>query len=74
LPQACADDAELQAAYRLFGNGRVSMDSLLAPHIARTVERISACNEAVVIHDTSEFEFGGKERREGLGLSHPLDL
>jgi hypothetical protein len=67
LPQAVADDAELQGAYGLIGNKRVTADKLLAPHIARTVERVGLCDEVVVAHDTSEFEYGGKSQRQGLG-------
>jgi hypothetical protein len=48
LPRAVADDAELQGAYGLIGNKRVTADKLLAPHVARTVERVGLCDEVVV--------------------------
>jgi hypothetical protein len=67
LPQATADNAELIGAYRFCSNKRVNCSALMAPHITHTLERIEAAGEVVIIHDTSEFEFGGRSKREGLG-------
>lgn len=67
LPQATADNAELIGAYRLLSSKRVEYRALLAPHVNRTIGRIESAGEAVIIHDTSEFEFGGRSRRKGLG-------
>jgi len=61
------DDAELEAAYRFFGNAKVNPDAILSPHFRQTVRRASAHRDVLVIHDTTQFEFGGSTKREGLG-------
>ena len=61
------DDAELEAAYRFFGNARVTPEAILAPHVRQTVRRAADADRVVVIHDTTQFEFGGQSKRPGLG-------
>src|SRR5437870_3862067 len=61
------DDAALEAAYRFFGNASVTPDAILAPHFRQTTRRAVARREVLVIHDTTQFEFGGDTKREGLG-------
>lgn len=61
------DDAELEAAYRFFGNGKVTPEAILSPHFRQTAQRASARDDVLVIHDTTEFEFGGDAKRKGLG-------
>jgi hypothetical protein len=61
------DDAELEAAYRFFGNGGVTPDAILAPHVRQTVRRATGLPRIVVVHDTTAFEFGGQTKRRGLG-------
>jgi hypothetical protein len=61
------DDAELEGAYRFFGNPRVTPDAILSPHFRQTAHRASTHRDVVVIHDTTQFEFGGDSQREGLG-------
>jgi hypothetical protein len=61
------DDAELEGAYRFFGNENVTPDAILAPHFRQTARRASAHAEVLVVHDTTQFEFGGDKKREGLG-------
>jgi hypothetical protein len=59
--------AEREALYRLLNNARVTMDSLLAPHIAHTVTRMSERAERpIVAVDKTFFVFGGEADREGL--------
>jgi hypothetical protein len=66
------DDAELEAAYRFFGNDSVSPQAILAPHFRQTARRASEHGRVLVIHDTTQFEFPGNSKREGLGrLIHP---
>jgi len=65
LPQALGDDAKLEAAYRFFGNDRVTPEGILAPHYGETIQRVRARRACVVAHDTTEFHFKGE--REGLG-------
>ena len=61
------DDAELEAAYRFFGNERVSPDGILAPHIRQSARRAAGREHVLVVHDTTEFEFPGQAKRPGLG-------
>ena len=61
------DDAELEAAYRFFGNAKVTPEAILAPHFRQTVRRAATHRDVLVVHDTTEFEFGGDAKREGLG-------
>lgn len=61
------DDAELEAAYRFFGNSEVTPDAILAPHFRQSARRAADCPRIVVPHDTTQFEFGGETKREGLG-------
>jgi hypothetical protein len=66
------DDAELEAAYRFFGNDSVSPEAILAPHFRQTARRAAKHGRVLVIHDTTGFEFPGDSKREGLGrLVHP---
>jgi hypothetical protein len=61
------DDAELEAAYRFFGNERVTPEAILAPHLRQTAQRAARLSRVLVVHDTTQFEFGGQKKREGLG-------
>lgn len=61
------DDAELEAAYRFFGNDEVTPEAILAPHFRQTARRASGLPRIVVVHDTTAFEFGGQTKRRGLG-------
>lgn len=67
FPGATRSDAELEAAYRFFQNGRVTLDRLITPHIEATVARARLTPDVLVLHDTTEFRFEGMKRREGLG-------
>jgi hypothetical protein len=60
--------AELEAAYRFFRNERVSLDALIAPHVDATVGRAVEVGSVSVLHDTTQFRFGGDSRRAGLGV------
>lgn len=68
LPKIFGDGAELEGAYRFLGNEAVEFDDLIRPHVARTMSRIEQSSGTVlIVHDTSEFKFGGEYRRDGLG-------
>jgi hypothetical protein len=66
FPQAL-DDAELEAAYRFFGNERITPEAIYAPHFRQSAKRASSHKNILVVHDTSQFEFNGESPREGLG-------
>ena len=42
FPEACATDADAEALYRFLRNPRVSLDALIAPHVAATRARCAA--------------------------------
>ncbi len=66
LPEAAGSDGELEGVYRFLRNERVTPARILAPHLARTVERVGE-RAPLVVHDTTEFGFGGTSQRAGLG-------
>jgi hypothetical protein len=59
--------AALEATYRFFSNGRVNPEAIFEGHAAKTAERASAFNRVLIVHDTTEFRFGGAKERRGLG-------
>jgi len=61
------DDAELEAAYRFFGNEHVTPQAILAPHVRQSARRAANERRIIVAHDTTQFEFGGESKRVGLG-------
>ncbi len=65
FPRALATEADLEGFYRLVRNEAVTFDDLLRPHVAATVARMTASGEALAVHDTTQFAFGGT--RKGLG-------
>lgn len=67
IPSACGGWDETRAAYRLFDHAEVSAEKVLAPHIARTVERIGAHPRVLCLEDTSELDYTGKNAIQGLG-------
>ena len=68
LPSAMLDDAELEAAYRHLSSEAVTLEDIVAPHVAKTRARVEEEGEALALHDTVEFTFGGEAVREGLGV------
>ncbi len=58
-PWACQDWANTKAAYRFFGNDRISEANILAGHFASTRERFAASSgfPVLVLHDTTEFSY-----------------
>jgi Transposase DNA-binding/Transposase DDE domain len=61
------DDSQLEAAYRFFGNDRVSAEAILAPHFRQSARRAVEHERVLIVHDTTQFEFPGNSKREGLG-------
>ncbi len=58
-PWACQDWANTKAAYRFFGNDRISEANILGGHIASTRERFASSSSfpVLVLHDTTEFSY-----------------
>lgn len=64
---ALLSDAELEAAYRFFGNEAVTPTAILAPHVRATLARIADLPVALAIHDTTTLSFRADGQRVGLG-------
>lgn len=68
FPKMMHSDAELEGAYRLFGNPSVRPEMLLDAHFRATAERCRRSDLPVVVaQDTSECSFGGEAERDGVG-------
>jgi IS4 transposase len=57
LPDALVTDAELEGAYRLFSNERVSFERLIDAQAAGTVERARGSGVVLAVHDTTQCAF-----------------
>lgn len=66
FPDQMGSDAELEGLYRFLANPKVALTTLLEPHIAATMERISEAPIVRIVHDTTAFRFSGE--RDGLGI------
>ena len=67
IPAACGGWGETRAAYRLFDQARVTADTVLAPHIACTEERLRAYPRVLCLQDTTELDYTKKKGIAGLG-------
>lgn len=67
FPQIAGSVGALEALYRFLGNSKVTPEKILSPHIEATVKRAAGEDRLIVAHDTTEFLFGGKSRKEELG-------
>jgi hypothetical protein len=57
IPLALGTDAEVQGAYRLMNNRRVTFDATLEPHIEAAIESARGAREVLLVHDTTECSF-----------------
>ena len=64
--EATANESELEGVYRFLSNARVTPRGILEPHFAASVKRAGR-GDVIVAHDTTNFVFRGKVKREGLG-------
>lgn len=67
LPTACHGWAETQAAYRFFGNKKVTAKKVLTPHQVATRERMSEHATVLCVQDTSELNYSKQAQIRGLG-------
>jgi hypothetical protein len=67
LPDAVKTAAAREGAYRFLGNGRVTLERVIAPHVAATVKRCRDAETVYVVSDTTECAFSGEVRGERLG-------
>ncbi len=66
FPKATANESELEGVYRFLSNARVTARGILEPHFAASARRAGR-GDVIVAHDTTNFVFRGKVKREGLG-------
>jgi hypothetical protein len=64
LPDAMVTDAELEGAYRLFSNERVSFEQLFDAHAWGTAERAGGSELVLAIHDTTNCAFRHADPKE----------
>ena len=71
IPAAMNGRAEMEAAYRFCDNSKVSPDSIRAPHVLATHERIRQTDVVVLVQDTTELDLTRPHQQvDGAG---PLD-
>lgn len=61
------DDAGLEAAYRFFGNPRVTPAEILKSHFEATHVRCDEQGDYLIAHDSTSFSYRYDGDREGLG-------
>jgi len=68
IPAACRGWKETFAAYRFFGNRRVTAERVLQPHRRATLQRLAMHPIVLMIQDTTEIDITRrKERMKGAG-------
>ncbi|MCW5594074.1 MAG: IS4 family transposase [Burkholderiales bacterium] len=67
MPQRAGSSAALEGTYRFFANDKVTPEALFESHMAATIQRAALEPEVLVVHDTTEFRFGGEQPRRGMG-------
>ena len=75
IPEAChGSEAEIKAAYRLFDNSKISMETILQSHYETTLERIKSERVVLAVQDTSFLNYTSHVTTEGLGpINHAKD-
>jgi hypothetical protein len=68
LPEACADGAQLKAAYRFFSNEKVTPSPILASHVRSTQARIEAESVVLAVQDTTSLDYTAHPATTGLGV------
>jgi len=67
IPAACKGLAETIGAYRFFDNERLTPRKILSPHVEATLKRLRDCELVLLVQDTTEMDFTGKNDIKGLG-------
>jgi hypothetical protein len=63
IPAACGGRAEMEAAYRLFDNDKVTFENILKSHCRATSERIAAQEVVILAQDTTEVDLSRPEQQ-----------
>ena len=67
INQACGVWADTKAAYRLFGNEKVTKEIILDSHKKLTLERVKSQKIVLVIQDTSYLDFTKHKKKQDIG-------
>jgi len=67
IPQACGSHVKAKAAYRFFGNKRVTMDKVLCAHTESAIERMQAHDVILAVQDTTTLNYTTHRATDGLG-------
>lgn len=71
IPAATDRRAEMEGAYRFFGNDKVTPEKIREPHVAATHERIAQCDTVLLVQDTTELDLTRPSQQvDGAG---PMD-
>lgn len=71
LPATFEDTSELIAAYRFLNNNKADYESLMAPHLVATKQRLADENVVLAVQDTTSLDFTSKRSSENMGhLEH----
>src|SRR3954466_9542783 len=68
LPQACRSKAALKAAYRFLDHPGTSVANLLPAFVNPSVAALARRREALVVHDSTSFNFSSLGSASGLGF------
>lgn len=68
IPAACSSPAEINATYDFFANPKVTAKAILASHAHATQARLAEYPVAVLIADSTEFDYSTKTVSRELGF------
>src|SRR5690242_17889947 len=60
------DEGQLEGAYRFFSNEAITLEAILAPHIASTWRRAADDVVTLAVHDTTTLSFRAFGQRIGI--------
>ena len=68
LPEACADAAQVKAAYRFFANEKVKPSAILESHVRQTTARLAGEAVVLAVQDTTSVDYTAHPGTTGLGI------
>jgi hypothetical protein len=67
--EAFGDPHQAKAAYRFWDTDACTVDGILSGHVRRTHQRCAACQEVLVVQDSTEFNYTSHRSLSGLGYT-----
>ena len=67
IPEACQSRAKTKAAYRFFGHPKTTMNEMLEPHYAATIQRIAKERVVLSVQDTTSLNYSAHPLTNGIG-------